>query len=78
MKAPSPPRVKSAFLTDSEVAALIGVSAYTFRDWVRNGPPASAPLAIDWRAVERINVGRCRRWRRTAVLKILGIEEGEA
>lgn len=67
----------SVFLTDSEVAALVGVSAYTFRDWVKNGPPASAPLAIDWRAVERVNIGRFRRWRRSSVAAILGISEAD-
>ncbi len=68
----------SAFMTDHEVAELIGVSDYTFRDWAKHGPPASAPLAIDSRAVERVNVGRFRRWRRAAVYKVLGITEDEA
>ena len=77
MKAPSDPRLSSLFMTDSEVAALIGISPYTFRDWVNNGPPASAPLAIDWRAVERVNIGRFRRWRRAAVANILGIAEAD-
>lgn len=68
---------QSAFMTDGEVAKLIGISVYSFRDAVKNGPPASAPLAIDWRLVERVHVGRFRRWRRAAVLRVLGITEAE-
>ena len=78
MKAPTDPRMRSAFMTDSELAALLGVSAWTLRDWANNGPPATATAAIDWRQVAHIKVGRCRRWRRVAVYQALGITAEEA
>lgn len=72
-------KIASAFLTDTEVAALVGIHVQTFRRLARNGPAASArALAIDWRMVDHIYVGRIRRWRKSAVLHVLGIGEEPA
>lgn len=73
-KIPNP--AASIYMTDGEVAALVGIHVTTFRRLVRCGPPKTArAISIDWRLVDHIYIGRIRRWRRSSVLHVLGIDE---
>lgn len=64
------PRVEH-FMTDSDVARLLKVSASTVRRIARQGPARAG--AFDLRLCEPVIVGGMRRWPAAKVYAVLGI-----
>lgn len=59
------------YLSDKEVAAIMGVSRVTVCRLYLYGPKAGATFNFDLRDCEPIVVGRIRRWRKDYVLACL-------
>lgn len=60
-----------AYLTDSQVCALLQINDSTLRRWLREGPPATKPDAIDLRLAQPVTIGGQRRWDREKLQQLL-------
>lgn len=60
-----------AYLTNTQVCALLQIDAATLRRWLRKGPPVTKPDAVDIRLAQPIVVGGQRRWDRAKLQSIL-------
>ena len=62
------------FYTDSELAAIMGVSASLVRKLAKDGPSKRGRGVLDIRLIEHHKVGDMRRWNKAAANRLLGIE----